>query len=129
MPDKRSHVRLTLRGRVKMKSEGEPPYIFSGELGNISFRGFSVLVREKEGMVIEAGMVVQFELAADLWRKPLIGKGIIRGVTKGARYGLHGMYLGVEFLDMDRNEIMLFLGRLQSRISRDKAKKNANLVI
>lgn len=124
MPDKRSHARFHVRGRVKMHTESEPPAIFEGELLNMSFRGFCVYVKHKEKAAdIGADTVVRFELAADLCRKPLTGRGRIRNMLQGGKYGMHAMRLGVEFIDMDRNTIMVFMTNVQREVSRLKAKK------
>lgn len=125
MPDKRSYLRFNASGIVDIKTESDTPKIFQGELINIGFRGFSVSLKEK----IDIDTVVQFELRAETWSRPLIGKGKIKNIAEGKRYGVGGFRVGIEFIEADTDNVKLLLNKIRRKIIKEKEEKKRDLDI
>ncbi len=122
MFDKRAYARFSVRGSVNIKTESDAPSIFEGELINIGFRGFSVLLNEK----IATGTLVQFELLIDVYGEPLIGRAKVRNVREVKRHGMQGFELGVEFIEVNEYLIVVILHRIRRKISKEKHKRAAS---
>jgi len=122
MANRRSYVRYDQSGSVNIKTESDTPNIFKGDLVDISFMGFCVYLKEK----IDINTPIQFELMADLSHRPLIGRGKIKSIREAPRYGIQGFRIGVEFTDINKDEIEMLLNQIQSKIARGKINKDIN---
>lgn len=129
MAEKRSHVRYAVNGSIDLKTEEGVSYSFKTGVSNISFRGATILSREK--IEIE-NKIVHFELMIELTKEPLIGKGKIKYILKEEDKGGQPIYkMGLEFIDINKNTILFFVNRLQeirsSRLKKiQRVQKNGN---
>jgi hypothetical protein len=119
MFEKRSHARYIQNGKVNIRTESDAPKIVKGELINIGFRGLSVYLKEK----IDINTIFQFDLIIDLSDKPLIGRGKIKNISEVKRSGIQLFLVNVEFIDVDKNNIIMFLDLVRSKICQEKRKK------
>ncbi len=119
MAGRRSYVRYDQGGSVNIETERDTPNIFKGDLVDIGFLGFCAYLKEK----IDIDTPIKFELMAELSHRPLIGRGKIKSIKEASRYAVQGFSVGVEFTDVNKDEIEMLLIQIQNKIARDKINK------
>ena len=119
MSEQRGYVRFKEEGNVNIKTEGDAANIVKGDLINIGFGGFSACLREK----IDMGTIIQFELTAEIREIPLTGRGKIKYVTEVKERDMQGYRVGVEFTEVDKENVVMLLNRISNKICKDKKKK------
>jgi hypothetical protein len=125
MFEKRSHVRYAQDGKVNIRTESDASKIVKGELINISFRGFAAYLKEK----IDINTIFQFDLITDLSYKPLIGRGKIKNINEAKINDIQVFLVNAEFIDVEKNNIVMLLDLIRSSICQEKRKKAQSIRI
>jgi len=117
--DRRKYLRYIIKGGIVLKLEDGTARSVKTDLVNISFTGLSVYAKEE----IEPGINVQIELITKLTLAPIIAKGRTKYVTKAKKHDSKGFKIGVEFVDVDKQDIEGVLQGLQRLVALEKRKK------
>lgn len=81
-------------------------------LCDLSFKGFSFYANE----ALEVGMEVAFELRLIILNDVLSGKGRVRHAALVQNSSAPKFKTGIEFVDVDKDELCFFIMRVQSYV-------------
>lgn len=109
MKEKRNYERLPMDGSVGYSLEDKPYASFEAYLENIGFGGFAMY--SKAGT--EPGAVINFSLHTPLLGQPLTGRGKIRHMHAPWRSGSAVFMMGVEFLEINKDQVIFIINRWQ----------------
>jgi len=111
MYDKRNYRRFSFENNIFLKFESDPGKIVEGKLLDISFVGLSIFFKES----VDANTILQFDVPASI-EQHLIGKGKVTYVKKHRLYAQDGFKIGLEFIEVDKEDVIDILNRLESKI-------------
>ncbi len=120
----RSYIRYFVNGSVNLKSESGAVIVSDAILVNISFMGLCLEAKER----IKIGTIVQFEVLTDLLGKILVGKAVVRNIEEVKTRGSQMFRVGIEFVDINKDDILCLLNKIQHKIceaARKAAKSSA----
>lgn len=121
MKEKRIHGRVDFDGRVNFKiRDGDSP-VFKADLINISHNGFAIFLTQD--IHIEVENIIDFEIITPRFAQPLIGSAKIRHVFKSERYKAHLFRVGLEFIDVNKDIVLLMLKRHQVKVAEEIRRK------
>lgn len=117
MIEKRNYIRFFIEGSVKFKTD-DASNVVMVDLADVSFVGCALYLKEKK----EIGTVIRFELNTELMDYPLIGKGKINHVKEIKKAGETAFKTGVEFVDVDKDLLLVLLNKIQKKICLESKK-------
>lgn len=122
MKEKRSHHRINLDGRVNFQIRDADSTVFKADLLNIGHNGFAMSLMQD--IHIEAGNTFEFELITPGFTHSLTGSAKVKYVHKIERYKISVFRVGLEFLDVNKDLILLLLKRHQVKVAnKERARK------
>lgn len=121
MADKRGFVRHSIKAKVSFKFKGEALKTVEGQILDISSAGFGTFLKEN----IDVNTVVQFDLTADFLEQHLIGNGRIANVTQQKTVVGNSFRIGVEFTEVDKEIVSVFISENQRIINEEQARIEA----
>lgn len=119
MSERRAYERLGAEGGVSIRAEGPCAEAINGCLENISFGGFQMSARE--GIEPPAG--IDFEMGISTAGESLRGKGVLRHCNEKLEYKNKIFLVGVEFSEVNKDEVIYLVKRIQTKISRQQGVK------
>ena len=119
MDEKRGSIRYAARASICFKAEGDSSKAIEGQLLNISYSGFSALLKES----IDADIIIQFDLTADFTREHLAGKGKIVHVVQQKTYSGEAFKIGVKFTEYDKDAVLRFISENQRIIMQEDRRR------
>lgn len=123
MHDRRNYERYLINGRVNLKFDNNVSDIVKLDLVEIGFIGFSVHSSDK----LELGKIVQFEIMPELMENSLVGKGEIKDITPITENDALVLYrVGIEFIDVDKDNILKLININQAKLIAESDKKHGN---
>jgi c-di-GMP-binding flagellar brake protein YcgR len=119
MQEKRQYLRFNTKGSVLFKTKEAQPRYIRGELVDISALGMAVYSQDK----IEVGINAQFELKLEIIDSLLIGECKIKYLLEIRKETLQAFRIGVEFIEIEKKNILYIISRLQEDHSAAERKK------
>ena len=121
---KRNSLRYPIKAKGTFKSESGDPKVFGGDVLDLGYLGWSIFLKESAAV----NTIVQFDLSADFLAQHLIGKGKIVYVTPQKITNSTGYRIGVEFIEVNKNIVMMFINENirivhEERMRRDAVRK------
>ncbi len=121
MEEKRGYERYLMNGSVNLRFENNDLSILNAELLDIGFIGFSIYSRDK----IEVGQIVQFEIMPELMDNSFLGKGKIKDIVQVPQNEVLVFYrVGIEFIDVEKNNILKLININQAKIIAETEKQH-----
>jgi len=110
--NKRNYERMAIDGNAIFRINDNADEALRVSLDNISFGGFSIYSKEK----FEIDKMIDFELMLTLVGETLRGKGKIRYISQPKKFGTTIYVVGVEFVEIDRDNLAYVIKRIQTEI-------------
>ncbi len=118
MPNKRDFERFCVGGKVKIILNDKAQTSYDSVLIDISSIGFCALIKEK----LTIGCEVIFELRTSLEEMTIKGEGVVKNIVESAENGSREFRLGIIFTKVDKEDVLMLLNQIESRISEAKKK-------
>lgn len=120
MPEKRGYMRYPITDCASLKDLNGTTIASGLSLNDISFNGMSLELKDKIGI----GTAVQFELITDLLDTAVAGRAVVKNMTEVKYMGKVIFRAGLEFVDVNKDEISALLDRIQQKM-RQRVKRAA----
>ncbi len=102
---KRNSLRYSIKAKGTFKSESGDSKVFKGDVLDLGYLGWSIFLKES----VAVNTIINFDLSADFLAQHLIGKGKIVYVTPQKITNSIGYRIGVEFIEVNKNIVMMFI--------------------
>jgi len=120
MLERRFYTRYDVSGTVNIKSVNNSPKNLTVELVNIGFKGMGIFLKD----IILVDSCVNFEVKIDTLEKRFSGTGKIKNIKEQKIRETAGFILGIEFIEVPKDEVVTIVNLIQNKICADIKGKN-----
>jgi hypothetical protein len=120
MLERRFYTRYDVSGSVVIKSVNNAPKSMTVELVNIGFKGMGIFFKE----IILFDSCVDFEVKIDTLDRRFEGTGKIKNIKEKKIRETAGFIMGIEFIDVPKDEVVSIVNLIQNKICADIKDKN-----
>ncbi|MDP2941668.1 MAG: PilZ domain-containing protein [Candidatus Omnitrophota bacterium] len=117
--ERRDFSRIDLGGDVRIKSVNGAPRLIKGILRNLSYKGFSLYIKEK----IELDSVLDMEIDSRLLDRPLACKGRVAHLKEPVPGHSTFFKVGVSFVEVDQDKVTYMLKRYDFLLAQEDKKR------
>ncbi|MFA5119465.1 MAG: PilZ domain-containing protein [Candidatus Omnitrophota bacterium] len=120
MLERRFYTRYDVSGSVVIKSVNNTPKSMTVELINIGFKGMGIFFKE----IILFDSCVDFEVKIDTLDRRFAGTGRIKNIKEKKIRETAGFIMGIEFIEVPKDEVVTIVNLIQNRICADIKDRN-----
>jgi hypothetical protein len=120
MLERRFYTRYDVSGSVNIRSVNNSPKNLTVELINIGFKGMGIFLKD----IILVDSCVDFEVKIASLEKRFTGTGKIKNIKEKKLRDTAGFILGIEFIDIPKDEVVTIVNLIQNKICANIKDKN-----